>query len=207
FTMQLIPSTERDKSTKEIVRDIDEQLTQIPGAEIQVNAMDSGMNMGDPIDIKLNGPEHDVLKELATHVVTEIETIDGVFNPESALEAGIPQMVIQVDADKAALYGLTEEQIKSQIQLQFTGQIGSVYREEGHEMNITLVYPKEERSTINDLQDMKVQSEEGSSIPLEEVATFEETEGPVALMRENQQAQMNVSSEVSGRDLGSVVSD
>src|SRR5699024_11098250 len=47
----------------------------------------------------------------------------------------------------------------------------------------------------------------GGSIPLEEVATFEDTEGPVALMRENQQSQMNITSEVSGRDLGGVVAD
>lgn len=207
YTIQLTPSTDREKSTKEIVGAMDEDLQGIPGADIQVNAMDSGMNMGDPIEIKLSGPEHDVLDELADQVVTDIESVDGIFNPESAQEAGRPQMVIQVDKEKAAQYGLTEEQIKGQIELRFTGQVASVYREEGHEMNINLVYPEEERSTINDLQDMSIQSAEGASIPLEEVAVFEESEGPVALMRENQQSQMNITSEISGRDLGSVVSD
>lgn len=207
YTIQLTPSTDRDKSTEEIVREMDDDLQEIPGADIQVNAMDTGMNMGDPIEIKLSGPEHEVLDELADQVVTEIESVDGIFNPESAQEAGRPQMIIQVDKEKAAQYGLTEEQIKGQIELKFTGQVASVYREKGHEMNVTLVYPEDERRTINDLNDMKIQSAEGASIPLEEVATFEESEGPVALMRENQQPQMNITSELSGRDLGSVVSD
>src|SRR5699024_6949511 len=207
YTIQLTPSTDRDKSTEEIVREMDDDLQEIPGADIQVNAMDTGMNMGDPIEIKLSGPEHEVLDELADQVVTEIESVDGIFNPESAQEAGRPQMIIQVDKEKAAQYGLTEEQIKGQIELKFTGQVANVYRKKGHEMNVTLVYPEDERRTINDLNDMKIQSAEGASIPLEEVATFEESEGPVALMRENQQPQMNITSELSGRDLGSVVSD
>src|SRR5699024_10330094 len=202
-----IPSAERDQSTKSIVKDMDDDLQDIPGADIQVNAMDTGMNMGDPIEIKLNGPEHEVLEELTAQVIAEIETVEGIFNPECPVDAGTPLMGIKMDADKAALYGLSEEQIESQLQLPFTGQVGSVYREDGHEMDITLVYPEEERSTVGDLQDMKVQSPEGGSIPLEEVATFEDTEGPVALMRENQQSQMNITSEVSGRDLGSVVAD
>ena len=207
FTMQLIPSTERDSSTKELVKEMDEDLQRIPGATIQVSSMESGMSMGDPIQIQLNGPEHDVLEELADKVVAEIEGVDGIFNAESGAEAGTPQMVIQIDDDMAALYGLTEEQIKGQLELRFTGQVAGIYREDGHEMNIALVYPEEERSTINDLKDMEIQSAEGASIPLDEVATFEESEGPVALMRENQQAQLNVTSEIAGRDLGSVVSD
>lgn len=207
YTMELIPATDRDKSTKEIVKAMDDDLEHIAGADIQVEAMDTGMNMGEPVEIELNGPEHDVLDELADEVVSEIDSVDGVFNPESASEAGTPQMIIQVDKEKAALYGLTEDQIKGQIEMKFTGQVASIYREEGHEMNITLVYPEEERSTINDLEDMKLQSPEGASVPLDEVATFEPSEGPVALMRQNQQPQMNVTSEVSGRDLGGVVSD
>src|SRR5699024_10338098 len=169
YTIQLTPSTDRDKSTEEIVREMDDDLQEIPGADIQVNAMDTGMNMGDPIEIKLSGPEHEVLDELADQVVTEIESVDGIFNPDSAQEAGRPQMIIQVDKEKAAQYGLTEEQIKGQIELKFTGQVASVYREKGHEMNVTLVYPEDERRTINDLNDMKIQSAEGASIPLEEV--------------------------------------
>lgn len=207
YTMQLVPASERDHSTNEIVQDMDDHFDDIPGADIEVSAMDSGTDLGDPVEIQLNGPEHDELDELADKVVDEIDTVDGVYNPESSAEAGTPQMDIDVDKDKAALYGLTEDQIKGQIQLQFTGQMGGVYREAGHETDITLMYPEDERSTISDLQDMKIQSPSGSSIPLEEVATLDEEEGPAALMRENQEAQLNVTSEIAGRDLGSVTSD
>jgi len=207
YTMQLIPASEREQSTNDIVQAIDEDLKDIPGAEIKVNAMDTEVSLGDPIQIQLSGPEHDVLRELASDVVDEISRVDGVYNPESSAGDGTPQLDIVIDKDKAATYGLTQDQILGQIQLQFTGQVISQYREEGREMDISMVYPEDERSTISDLQDMKVQTPTGSTLALEEVADLKEMQGPVALSRQNQQPQLNVTSEVMDRDLGSVMND
>lgn len=207
YTMQLIPASEREQSTNEIVQAIDEDLKDIPGAEIKVTAMDSEVSLGDPIQIQLSGPEHEVLRDLADDVVDEISRVDGVYNPESSAGDGTPQLDIGIDKDKAATYGLTQDQILGQIQLQFTGQVISKYREEGREMDITMVYPEDERSTISDLQDMKIQTPTGAQVALEEVADLKEMQGPVALSRQNQQPQLNVTSEIMDRDLGSVVND
>src|SRR5699024_455098 len=97
--------------------------------------------MGDPIQIQLKGTDHKVLTELADQIVTNISKVKGVYNPESAASEGVPQMTIELDEDKAAEYGLMEEQITNQIQLQFTGQLATQRREEGEEMDVTLLYP------------------------------------------------------------------
>ncbi|WP_077329271.1 efflux RND transporter permease subunit [Virgibacillus siamensis] len=207
FTMQLVPSTERSRTTKDIVQRIDDDVQQIPGAEITVSAVSGGMSTGEPVQIQLNGPEHEVLRELSSNVVDRISEVDGVYNPTSAAEEGVPQMTIEVNEEKAAMYGLNQQQIISQIQLQFTGQVATKYRENGHEMNVTMLFPEDERSTISDLQNMQIKSQTGAAIPLESVATFKQVEGPVKLLRENQQPQMNVTSDVVNRDLASVVED
>lgn len=207
FTMQLVPPKDRDLSTTKFVQEIDEKLAKIAGAEITVSEMDAGIGMGDPIQINLNGPEHEVLRELADDIAAGIQDIDGVFNPESEAALGVPQLQLDVDKEKAALHGLTVEDIQSQIDLRFIGQVVTVYREEGREIDVTLSYPEDTRSTINDLEDMKVQTNEGEIIPLIELAKFEETQGAVTLIRQNQQAQMNVSSDIMDRDLSSVVRD
>lgn len=207
YTLQMVPPSERDRTTAEIVREIDEELQELPGAEITVNAMDSGMNFGDPIEIQVNGPEHEVLREISEEIVESIASVEGVFNPESAATEGIPQMAISIDTGRAAEYGLDQEQVTGQIQLQFTGQMATQYREEGQEVDVTLYYPEDERSTLNDLINMQIQTPSGAVIPLEEVAELNEVQGPVSLLRENQQPQMNVTTDISGRDLGSVVAD
>src|SRR5690625_4363138 len=207
YTMQLIPSSERDQTTTDIVQQIDTDLQDIPGAEVTVSAMDGGMGFGDPITIELNGPEHEVLRELSELVVTEISKVDGIYNLESSSSGGVPQMSIVVDKERAATYGLTPDQITGQGQLQFTGQLATLYRESGREMDVTLMYPEDERSTISDLEDMKIQTPTGATVPLSELAEFVGVQGPVTLLRQNQQPQINVSSEIMDRDLGSIVKD
>lgn len=148
-----------------------------------------------------------MLRQLAGEVVNTISEVDGVHNATSSAEAGVPQMRIQIDAEKAAQYGLTEQQIMGQVRLHFTGQVASQYREDGDEMDVTLMFPEEERSTISDLEDMKINSPSGATVPLASLADFKEVQGPVSLQRENQEPQVNVSGELGDRDLGSVTND
>lgn len=207
YTMQLIPASERDKSTQQIMVEIDERVQHIAGAEIAASAMDGGMEMGDPITIQLNGPENDVLFDLSEKVLEEIQDIPGVTNTSSTAEDGIPQMEISVDEDLATSYGLSAAQITSQLEMKFTGRVVGQYREEGQEVDISLYYPEDTRTSIEDLLDTTIQSPTGVAVPLEELVSLTQEEGPQSLLRENQQAQMNVSSGVVDRDLGSVVSD
>ncbi|MFD2209993.1 efflux RND transporter permease subunit [Virgibacillus halophilus] len=207
YTIQLVSPNQRDQSTEQLMEKLDKDLQTIPGAEINVSQMGANVNMGDPIQIQLNGPEHEVLNQLSTQVMKEISGIKGVNNLESAVTEGVPQMNIAINKEKAGMYGLTQDQVLNQVQMQFSGQVAGKYREAGHEMDITLLYPEEERSTISDLEDMKIQSQSGAMVPLEEIATFKQVQGPATLLRENQQPQMNITSDVVGRDLASVVSD
>src|SRR5699024_2107698 len=89
----------------------------------------------------------------------------------------------------------------------FNGETATVFRDEGKDYDFTLTHPEEEKKSISDLQDMKVDTPVGSSISLEEVAEFKEVLGPVALTRENQQSQTTVTSELADRDLGRVTTD
>src|SRR5690625_8045926 len=136
-----------------------------------------------------------------------MSTIEGVHNPESGASDGVPPMEIVIDEDKAAAYGLTKEQVTGQIQLQFTGQIASIYREAGHEMNVMMMYPEDERSSIQDLENLQIQTATGEKVPIEEIATLTEEQVAVTLLRQNQQHKMTVSSDVMDRDLGYVVND
>ncbi|MEW9677597.1 efflux RND transporter permease subunit [Lentibacillus sp. L22] len=207
FNMQLVPASEREQTTTAIVQKINGDLQDIAGADIKVSAMDSGVGMGNPVQIQLKGPEHEELSKLGDRVVDEISNIKGVYNPESSASEGVPQQTVTIDKEKAAMYGLTQEQISGQIQMLFTGQMATKYREEGHEMDVTLMYPEEENSTISDLENMTIQTPQGETIPLEEVAAFEEVQGPATLNRENQQPQINVTSDIVDRDLASIVKD
>lgn len=209
YTIQLIPVSERDMSTTELVKQLNEKVQKIPGADITVREIDMAMTSatGDPVQIQINGPEHAVLRELAEQVAEEIKQIDGVFNPQSQAATGIPQMRVDVDSEKASMYGLSAGMVQSQIEMNFLGSVISTLREDGSEIDIALMYPEEQRQTIADLENMKLTTPTGATISLREVASFREVQGPATLIRQNQQAQMNVTSDIVDRDLSSVIKD
>ncbi|HLR68689.1 MAG TPA: efflux RND transporter permease subunit [Virgibacillus sp.] len=207
FTLQLVPTSERDISTADFVQEVNSELQEIPGAEITVSEMEEGVGMGDPINIELSGPEHEVLNELADHTVEEIKDVEGVYNPESGSEEGVPQVNVDIDHDKAASYGLTADAIQQQIENRFIGQVVTEYHEAGQEIDVNLQYPDDTKETISDLEDMKIEAPSGSTVTLTDVGSIEEEIGPVTLIRQNQEAHLSVTSEIADRDLGSVVQD
>lgn len=207
YMIQLIPSADRTEDTTTIVKKIDKDLKDIKGAEITVGASEQGLGGGSPIQIELNGLDHERLRSLSDEVINEIKDVKGVHNPESSIDEAVPQMSIEVNEEKAAEYGLDDEQVANQIQAFFNGQTATRYREGGQEVNVTLYYPEDQRSTVKDLEKLKIQSPLGEEIKLTELASLEETTGPVMLMRQNQQPQVNISSDILDRDLGSVTKD
>ncbi|SFM27433.1 hydrophobic/amphiphilic exporter-1, HAE1 family [Gracilibacillus orientalis] len=204
YQIQLLPADERDQTTSSVVQQLDEELQDIAGAEIIVSEASSGAGLGDPIQIQISGPETDVLQELSDQVLMVLEDVEGVYNPTSSLSDTQPEMSVQVDRELAAQYGLSYQEVMSQIQLGFTGQTVMQYREAGEEMNVKLMYPEEQRSTINDLENLMIQNQEGTTIPLQTIADFEQVQSPATISRQNQQRQVNITSGIEGSDLGTV---
>ncbi|MBM7551725.1 efflux RND transporter permease subunit [Thalassobacillus pellis] len=207
FTLQLVEPGERERDTVTVMQEIDEKLQNIPGAEINVSEIGAGLGTGAPVQIQLNGPNYEVLSQLADQVVYMIEDIDGIHNPKASTDEGKPEMQINIDKEKAAQYGLSYQQVLGQVQLAFNGQVATRYREGNDEIEVRLILPEDKRSTIADLEGMNVQTPAGALIPLHSIAELKQVQGPVTLLRENQQRQVNVNSEIVGRDLGSVTED
>ncbi|MYL34256.1 MMPL family transporter [Pontibacillus yanchengensis] len=207
YTMQLVPPEDRERTTAEVMQSIDEDLQNIVGAEITVSEMAAGLGTGDPVTIQINGDDYDVLQELADQVVFMISDIDGIHNPETSASESRPEIQVNVNRDKAAQYGLTYQQVMSQVQVAFSGQIATRYRENADEVDVRMILPEDERRTINDLESTKIQTQQGTMIPLATIAELEQVQGPVTLLRENQQRQVNVTSDIVERDLGSITED
>ncbi|WP_130859275.1 efflux RND transporter permease subunit [Gracilibacillus phocaeensis] len=205
YQIQLVPPEEREQTTSDVVTELDEELAAIAGAEISVDDVSSGAaGLGDPIQIQISGPETEVLQELSDQALHILEDVEGVHNPTSSLSDTQSEMEVQVDRDMAAQYGLTYQEVMSQVQLSFTGQTVMQYREDGEEMNVRLMYPEDERTTINDLENITIQNQQGTQVPLTTIADFEQVQSAATITRQNQQRQVNISSGISGSDLGTV---
>ncbi|WP_188207579.1 efflux RND transporter permease subunit [Alkalibacillus aidingensis] len=207
YMVQLIPANERKQSTEEIMQSWDEQTQDIVGADISINVMGANISAGDPIQIEISGDEHDVLNELGEQFVDIISEVEGVHNPTTSAEEGRPEMEIVIDRDVASEYGLTYEQVMGQVSMQLVGQVATQFRSGGEELDVRVMTPEDQRSTIEDIENLKIQSPVGASLALTEVAEIVQTQGPNALSRQNQQRTVTISSDILDRDLGSVSND
>lgn len=207
LTVLLVGKEERDVSTTQVMQELHEKTRGIPGAEITVQETMMSLGTGSPIQISVNGPEQEVLAEIAQQVVWVISEIEGVHNPTTSLADSHPELNISIDRELAAQYGLTYQQIMSQVQMAVNGQLATIYREGGYEYDVRVILPEDQRSTIADLTTMPIQTPTGQLVPLSLVAELEQIQSPTMIQRENQQRQINITSDVVGRDLGSVFAD
>lgn len=87
------------------------------------------------------------------------------------------------------------------------GQVVTRYRENNREMDVRMLVPEENRNTIEDLESIQVPGSNGRPVYLGDVASFSDTRGPVQIFRTGQVRSATESAQLSGRPLGSVVTD
>lgn len=207
YFMQLVPPSERDISTDEFISELNGKALDIPGAEVTFSAQEAGFGTGSPVQINISGAELDVLTDLSYQLMWMLEEVEGTLNVESTVAEGRPELTVYVNRQVASEYGLSYQQIISELTLGFSGQLATRYRESGGEYDVRAMLPEESRQTIRDLETMVIRSNRGVDVPLSAVAELRQTQGPTEISRSNQQRQVRVTSDIINRDLGSVIQD
>ncbi|MFS0576582.1 efflux RND transporter permease subunit [Sporosarcina sp. 179-K 3D1 HS] len=207
YMIQLVPSSERTMTTKQLIAELDNKLQDIPGAEFKVTGMDMGLGGGAPVQINITGKDMNVLKDLSQQVMWELDEIDGVANVESSFSEGRPELTIVVKRNIASEYGLSYQQVMNEVTLAFNGQTATRYRHDGSEFDVRVLLPEDSRQSIRDLETMVIRSNKGVDVPLTAVADLSYRQGPTEINRSNQERQMRVTADLRDRDLGSVIKD
>ncbi len=207
-TIMLKDLKERSKRDTEVAEEIRELVKDIAGAEIVVAATD-GMSMGGtaPIEIKVKGDDLEVLKKITEDLRGMIAEVEGTRDVETSFSDGVPELQIHIDKYKASTYGLTTAQIGNAVRSFTFGTTVSIYREDGTETDIIIRGEDNIRQDINNLQQLGIQTPMGSTIPLSQVADIQIVDGPISISREDQQRVATVTSDISGRDVMSVIND
>ncbi|WP_411954054.1 efflux RND transporter permease subunit [Alkalibacillus sp. S2W] len=207
YMVQLIPSGERDRTTQQVMQDWNDATEDIAGADITVSAMGASISGGNPVQIQITGDDYDTLQQLGDQFVNIMSDVDGVHNPTTSAEESRPEMQITLNENVASEYGLTQQQVMGQLQSEMMGQVATQYRNDGEELDVRIMTPEESRDSIEDIRNMSLQAPTGAQLTLQDIAELEQVQGPTTLTRQNQERQINVTSDVIDRDLGSVTSD
>lgn len=208
--VQLVPMSERSRTTEKVVEDARERLKDIPDADIKVESqslMSFAMAGSAPITIEIKGDDLERLKEIADIVAEEVSQVEGTREVDTSMSEERPEVQVRVDKQKAASYGLSTAQVATAVEAGVKGKVATMYRVGGEEINVRVRLDKEQVSTIADISNVTIASPMGFQVPLDEVADISVEKGPMSITRKNQGRIVTVTSQIVGRDLGNVTKD
>ncbi|MEX0744646.1 MAG: efflux RND transporter permease subunit, partial [Phycisphaeraceae bacterium] len=211
--MSLVPDNQRARSSEQIAAELRPLLTDIPGATIRTRAgqglflLRMGTGGGESLQVEVRGWEMDTLAALAQEVRRAIESVPGVTDVQLSREAGTPQQLFRIDRTRAADLGLSVNAIARTLETAVAGTRAADYREAGQEYAIRVRLDDAERLELDEILNLTVLNSRGEQVALRNVVVTETGEGPVLIERKDQQRLIQVSGNIAGRDLGSIVDD
>lgn len=204
-------------SPVELIKRIRGDLTQIPGAGFNVgqfiaHRMDEVLSgVRAQVAVKIFGSKLATLNQLGQSVESLLKQIPGVVDINKEQQINVPQLMIKINREKAARYGINVGQISEDLQILLNGLSVSSILEGQQTFDLYVRMEAAGRNNIKDIKDMLIDAHgEGGSnnkIPLRAVASITVEEQPFAINRENAQRLIVVAFNVQGRDLGSVINE
>jgi CzcA family heavy metal efflux pump len=203
----------KDRSREVVLEELRQKASLLPGTNVtigqpishRIDHMLSGTRAN--IAVKIFGDDLPVLRQLATRVQAQMTEVPGVVDLSAEAQADIPTLKVRIDPAAAARQGLETGAVADALQ---TARVG---RTVGQVLEGQIAFPLVVRYAIDDSTDLQavgttqIQTPDRRQIPLSAVATIQQDRGPNFVMRENVQRRMVVQSNVTGRDLRSVVND
>jgi HME family heavy-metal exporter len=200
-----------ERSKEEVMGDIRARLAVLPAT----------LNVGQPIShrldhmlsgvraeiaLKIYGEDVDTLRTLAEGLRERLSGVEGLVDLQVEKQVRIPQLRIDVDYEKAALYGLTPATVTQGLETMSNGRTVSQIVEGNRRFDVVMRLSDQDRSTTG-LGDLLIATPTGH-VPLRMIATVQETDGPNQVLRENGQRRIAVLGNTDGkRDMAAIIAD
>ena len=171
------------RNTFQTMEGVRETLAGIVGATIKVDAPQDGPPTGAPVSVRVVGDDMAELTRLAETAQERIRGIEGLVNLDDDLEAGQPEIRIEVDREEAMRSGVNTQLIAATVQTAILGAEASKYRigEDEHDIRVRLA--PEARRSLDDIAELTVPDDDGIPIPIRAVADLKHGSGPAAVRR------------------------
>ncbi|MBK7570597.1 MAG: efflux RND transporter permease subunit [Bacteroidetes bacterium] len=188
----------------------------IPGAEITVAQEQGGPPVGKPVNIEITGDDYEQLVATSKELLRTLDSlkIEGVEELRSDLQDSKPQIVFDIDRERANREGISTYSIGNEIYLGVLGTDISKYRDIDDDYNIVIKYKDEQRYNVDMLRNLKIVYRDMSmggmvrNVPLASFADVKYSDTYGVIKRKNQKRVVTISSNVlSGYNENEVVAD
>ena len=201
--VNLLSKDERSAQSHDIAKRVRPALQQIAaryGARIKVAEVPPGPPVLQTIVAEIYGPNYDRQIDVARGVKDILESTDGVVDVDWYVEDDQPKYTFKVDKEKAAINGVSTEQIAQTLRVALDGMnVGLVHLpNEKEDTSINLRLPREKRTDIKDLEQIKVTGSRGNMVPISELVNAEQVINDRSIYHKNLKPVVYVTADVAG---------
>ena len=189
---QFVQTTENTEGLEITLKQEENSLSSLLGSE------------GAPIVVEVKGEELDEIAALTDEVKQRIGDVRGIYNIQSSVEDGAPEVTISVDRTVAGINNVSVSTVIEQLKQQLTGLESGKMEYRGEMRDILIKVPD---ITLRDLGALVIRSGE-KEFRLQEIATITHSQAPKEIFRRNQNRISKVTASLdAGHSLDRVAAD
>ncbi len=197
----------------ELIEDLQKKLVAYPGiifnytqpAEDAVDEALTGLKSA--LAVKVYGSDLNVLQDRALEIKRRLSQVRGFTELTVVRELGQPSLIVQVDRDKIARYGINVADVEGVVQAAVGGQAATQVIQGEKLFDLVVRMRPEFRENAQQIGNLLVGTPAGQQIPLSELSDIREGNGASFIYRENNSRYIGVQYSIEGRDLASAVKD
>lgn len=189
-----------------------ERVGEIPG--VKELTFNSGGNFGGgaQLSFRLSGTNYLTLEAAAEELETKLAEYEGVFDIRNTASSGSDEIKLTIKPEAEAL-GITMSSLGRQVRQAFYGEEAQRIQRGKDEIKVMVRYPRNERRSVSDLENMRIRAPNGVEVPFSSVANISFGQGYSRISRLNRQRTVTVSADIDaeqyepGEVIRSITSD
>jgi HAE1 family hydrophobic/amphiphilic exporter-1 len=196
-----------ESRVREVRKALREHLPELAGVELRLDGEEEAGIGAKRLEVSLFGEDTEELERLAEEVKRRLELM-GVFEDlNTSIEGGKEEVAVSLRRDQASRIGLTPDALGQILGLTFRGVPLPSFKTPQREVDVTVVLEPSDRRSIENLESLTVDYEDGREVTLAQVADLTMQRGPQAIERQDQKTTVEVYGSYEGEQFGKVMED
>jgi cobalt-zinc-cadmium resistance protein CzcA len=200
-------------SKEELVDDMKDKLSVIPGVSLNFsqpimdNVEEAVSGVKGSICVKVYGDSLNYMEGKVNEVYEILRGVRGIEDLGVIHNVGQPELDINLNQQKMALYGVETADANSVIEMAIGGLAASTLYEGIKTFDIRIRLPEQFRKTPEDIGNLLVPTQSGSKVPIKEISTITQKTGACLIFRDDNERYSALKFSIRGRDMGSTIAE
>ncbi|AQG81903.1 efflux RND transporter permease subunit [Spirosoma montaniterrae] len=215
FLVSIFPKEDwkRSLTKAQLIEQMQAKLRAFPGVDfsfsqpIMDNVAEAVSGVKGSIAVKVYGPDLYTLERKAGEIQQQLATVSGISDLGVIRNIGQPELRVELDEQKLALYGVNKAEAEAVVEMAIGGKAATQIYEGERKFDLRIRYEKPFRSDETELAALMVPTQNGAQIPIRELGRIYAQTGPILIYREGNQRYGAVKFSVRGRDMGGAVAE